>query len=131
MNNCHSQFSLGSERNNRSPLILILPDPIDSDSNRGEMDAENNVQDTTAALFGFPATSHAKLEQTLAVIKPDAVEQAEEIINLLRREGFTILQVTIHDSRALSSTSLTHESPVDSDLAQNSPYLAHGFPYDS
>jgi len=56
------------------------------------MDQERN-QDTTAALFGFPAASHAKLEQTLAIIKPDAVDRAEEIINLLRREGFTILQV--------------------------------------
>jgi len=57
------------------------------------MDQENNVQqDTTAALFGFPATSHCKLEQTLCIIKPDAIDKAEEVINLFRREGFTILQ---------------------------------------
>ena len=60
------------------------------------MEPENTVQhDTTAALFGFPATSHAKLEQTLCVVKPDAVEKADEIINVLRREGFTILQVAV------------------------------------
>jgi len=39
-----------------------------------------------------PPQFSSKLEQTLALLKPDAYEKAEHIINIIRREGFTILQ---------------------------------------
>lgn len=33
------------------------------------------------------------MERTLAIIKPDAMIHSEEIINIIRKEGFCILQV--------------------------------------
>ena len=35
------------------------------------------------------------LERTLAVIKPDAMDKAEEIEDIILRNGFTVLQVGI------------------------------------
>ena len=34
------------------------------------------------------------VERTLAVLKPDAVDKAEEIVEEIKENGFTILQVT-------------------------------------
>jgi len=53
----------------------------------------NSRQDATAALFGFPATNRSKLEQTLCIVKPDAFGKVDEILDILKREGFAILQV--------------------------------------
>lgn len=33
------------------------------------------------------------VERTLAIIKPDAIDKAEEIENIILKSGFTILQV--------------------------------------
>ena len=41
----------------------------------------------------FPDPPAVTVERTLAIIKPDAVEHAEEIIEEINRAGFTILQV--------------------------------------
>lgn len=40
---------------------------------------------------GFPQVR--QVEQTLAIIKPDAIGKADEIISVIHREGFAILQV--------------------------------------
>ena len=37
----------------------------------------------------------AAVERTLALIKPDAVDKAEDIIDAIRNAGFTILQVSV------------------------------------
>lgn len=34
------------------------------------------------------------VERTLALIKPDAVDKEEEIVDLIRQSGFLIVQVT-------------------------------------
>lgn len=41
----------------------------------------------------FPDPPAVTVERTLAIIKPDAVEHTEEIIEEINRTGFTILQV--------------------------------------
>lgn len=41
----------------------------------------------------FPDPPAVTVERTLAIIKPDAVEYADEIIEEINRAGFTILQV--------------------------------------
>ena len=43
------------------------------------------------------------VERTLAIIKPDAIEQADEIIEVIKEKGFTILQV--RDSPVMFSES--------------------------
>lgn len=63
-----------------------------------EKSNSNERQDATAALFGFPATSRSKLEQTLCLIKPDAIEQADEILKILQDEGFSVLKVRIYET---------------------------------
>ena len=37
--------------------------------------------------------THIHVEQTLALIKPDAMERADDIELIIRRNGFAILQV--------------------------------------
>ena len=37
--------------------------------------------------------SYIHVEQTLAMIKPDAIEKADEIENVILQQGFSILQV--------------------------------------
>ena len=41
----------------------------------------------------FPDPPAVTVERTLAIIKPDAIEYADEIIEEIKRRGFTILQV--------------------------------------
>ena len=43
----------------------------------------------------FPDPPAVTVERTLAIIKPDAVEHADEIIEEINRTGFTILQVCV------------------------------------
>ena len=43
----------------------------------------------------FPDPPAVTVERTLAIIKPDAIEQTEEIIEEIKRRGFTILQVYV------------------------------------
>jgi len=47
-----------------------------------------SVEDTPA----FPDPPAITVERTLAIIKPDAIDQAEEIIEEIKRHDFTILQ---------------------------------------
>ena len=35
----------------------------------------------------------AVVERTLALIKPDALDRSEEILDVIRNNGFTVLQV--------------------------------------
>ena len=37
---------------------------------------------------------HIYVERTLAIIKPDALHKAEEIIDIILRSGFSVLQVS-------------------------------------
>lgn len=69
----------------------------------------------------FPDPPAVTVERTLAIIKPDAVEYADEIIEEINRAGFTILQVCEHvehwRQRISRSTSvmlclLQHRVPV-------------------
>lgn len=39
------------------------------------------------------ASAQIFVERTLALIKPDAIDKAEEIEDILHRSGFTIVQV--------------------------------------
>ena len=41
----------------------------------------------------FPDPPAITVERTLAIIKPDAIDCAEEIIEEIKQSGFTILQV--------------------------------------
>jgi len=52
---------------------------------------ENKVVDNGNTQNGS-ASKIGRLEQTLALLKPDAFDKAEQIISIFRREGFTILQ---------------------------------------
>lgn len=47
------------------------------------------MEDTPA----FPDPPAVTVERTLAIIKPDAIDQTEEIVEEIKRRGFTILQV--------------------------------------
>jgi hypothetical protein len=50
-----------------------------------------------AELAGNPLYQEFKgrpIGQTLCIIKPDAMDKAEEIMNVIKREGLAILQVT-------------------------------------
>ncbi len=42
----------------------------------------------------FPDEPAITIERTLAIIKPDAVQYAEEIIEEIKANGFTIVQVS-------------------------------------
>lgn len=42
----------------------------------------------------FPDPPAITVERTLAIIKPDAIDQADKIIEDIKRNGFTILQVS-------------------------------------
>ncbi|ODN06418.1 Nucleoside diphosphate kinase 5 [Orchesella cincta] len=55
----------------------------------------NGNEETTTAgemTATHPYIPHNQLEQTLAIIKPDAIDRAEEIISVIHREGFSVLQ---------------------------------------
>lgn len=43
----------------------------------------------------FPDEPAITVERTLAIIKPDAIHYAEEIIEEIKANGFTIVQVSI------------------------------------
>lgn len=43
----------------------------------------------------FPDPPAVTVERTLAIIKPDAVECADEIIEEIKNNGFSILQVCV------------------------------------
>lgn len=36
------------------------------------------------------------LQQTLALVKPDAIEHADEIVELAKQHGFTVLTVSLN-----------------------------------
>lgn len=52
----------------------------------------NAMEDTPA----FPDPPAVTVERTLAIIKPDAIDQTEEIIEEIKCRGFTILQVHVN-----------------------------------
>lgn len=41
----------------------------------------------------FPEPPAVTVERTLAIIKPDAIRYADEIVEEIKSQGFTILQV--------------------------------------
>lgn len=72
-----------------------------------EQNGNNNNEETTA---GEITTSQGyappnQLEQTLAIIKPDAIDKADEIISVIHREGFAVLQVQVFHYLHLRQTS--------------------------
>lgn len=44
----------------------------------------------------FPDPPAVTVERTLAIIKPDAIQYAEDIVEEIKANGFTILQVNKH-----------------------------------
>jgi hypothetical protein len=56
----------------------------------GDANAQKFNPPPEEVIFG---DKHRIMQQTLAIIKPDAMDKADEIINVLRREGLAILQV--------------------------------------
>lgn len=45
------------------------------------------------ASLSLPCPPAISVERTLAIIKPDAIDRAEEIVEHIKEYGFTILQV--------------------------------------
>ncbi len=70
---------------------------METQENQEGENGNNNNEETTVAEItstqGFGPTN--QLEQTLAIIKPDAIDKADEIISVIHREGFAVLQVCI------------------------------------
>ena len=52
----------------------------------------------------FPDPPAITVERTLAIIKPDAIEQSDSIIEDIKKNGFTILQVRIESLKQVSIT---------------------------
>ena len=52
----------------------------------------------------FPDPPAITVERTLAIIKPDAIDQADNIIEDIKKNGFTILQVRISINYRCTST---------------------------
>lgn len=48
-------------------------------------------------------------ERTLAIIKPDAVDKAEEIEDIILKSGFTILQVSNETGKLANAASYLEE----------------------
>lgn len=69
----------------------------------------NNNEETTVAEItstqGYGPTN--QLEQTLAIIKPDAIDKADEIISVIHREGFAVLQVCTTSFLNMSTRSIS------------------------
>lgn len=63
----------------------------------------NNGNDKTSAYV--PPN---QLEQTLAIVKPDAIDKADEIVSVIHREGFAVLQV--HTSMLIIKHVVKHPS---------------------
>lgn len=62
-------------------------------------------------LFCFELFTHcnmATLAKTLAIVKPDAVDQTDEIVDRAKRAGFAVLNVQSHISHTHPSTSRAH-----------------------
>lgn len=73
----------------------------------GVIARQSGVIDPDMPQLGLPIAEanpgSMKIEQTLCLIKPDAMKDIDEIINILQREGFAILNVgTIMGSSHLS-----------------------------
>ena len=49
-----------------------------------------DVESAPPLPSGYPGIT---VERTLAIIKPDAIDRADEIIEAIKERGFTILQV--------------------------------------
>lgn len=61
---------------------------------QGEQNGNNNEETTVAEITSTQGYGPSnQLEQTLAIIKPDAIDKADEIISVIHREGFAVLQV--------------------------------------
>ena len=42
----------------------------------------------------FPDTPAITVERTLALVKPDVIDHADQIVEEIKRKGFTVLQVS-------------------------------------
>ena len=54
------------------------------------MEGTEDKEESVAARMQPP---QIYVERTLAIIKPDAMDKADEIVDIILRNGFTILQV--------------------------------------
>lgn len=71
-----------------------IPPQDQGDMNQG-MSQEQNMTEKLYELseLGLTTKPPNGVKKTLGIIKPDAMDRAEEIINVLRREGLAILEV--------------------------------------
>jgi len=53
------------------------------------------VEDKEESIASRMKPPQIYLERTLAIIKPDAMDKAEEIEDIILRNGFTVLQVVL------------------------------------
>ena len=63
------------------------------------------MEDTDVPLF--PEAPAVTVERTLAIIKPDAIHFADEIVEEIKTRGFTITQVRAHPTGAHVPSSVT------------------------
>lgn len=67
------------------------------------------MEDTDVPLF--PEAPAVTVERTLAIIKPDAIHFADEIVEEIKTRGFTITQVRSHPTGAHVPSSIAR--PLD------------------
>jgi len=80
--------SLGVDDSRKSADTTTLS--IDEEETDGNKNEETTTVGGLTTTMGYLPPN--QLEQTLAVVKPDAILKAEEIITIIHREGFTVLQ---------------------------------------
>jgi len=75
------------------------------DSNSGQSGIQPSAASNSAENDGCPQII---VETTLALIKPDAVDRSEEIVDIILRSGFSVLRVSVVISVALLAVSPRH-----------------------
>ena len=73
------------------PEDYIVPSRMNMQPIPGEYEGE--ATPVAKSFFGNSTEAVEKLEQTLAVIKPEAMPNVDEIFTIIRREGLAILKV--------------------------------------
>ena len=65
------------------------------------------------------------VERTLAIIKPDAIDQSAAILRFIEDHGFAILQVLISSSYQEDSISSRYFSRIEKQAATSSYFVNH------
>lgn len=81
-------------------MDLNSKESFDSDHDQTNQQRENNnfdeiLRSEHSSRMDFNKTGGIFVERTLALIKPDAVNKANEIETILLNHGFTVLQVNL------------------------------------